>query len=116
MNWKQWTHGRQKDSYCLKISVTDAMDILERIQEGKKIPRKFQFNLGSIVKDFIEVNNKFKKDYGRSFNCNVDLNGNTVNHDQLEQATRSSKRQEDMNSEDLRLCRLLFGRNTGSSK
>ena len=69
MKWKQWTHGRQRDSYCLKISVTDAMDILERIQEGKKIPRKFQFNLGSIIKDFVEVNNKFKKDYGRSFNC-----------------------------------------------
>ena len=93
MKWKQWTHGRQRDSYCLKISVTDAMDILERIQEGRKIPRKFQFNLGSIVKDFIEVNSKFKKDYGRSFNCNVDLNGNIINHDQLEQATRSFKRQ-----------------------
>ena len=93
MKWKQWTHGRQRDSYCLKISVTDAMDILERIQEGKKIPRKFQFNLDSIIKDFVEVNNKFKKDYGRSFNCNVDLNGNIINHDQLEQATRSFKRQ-----------------------
>ena len=34
-----------------------------------------------------------KKDYGRSFNCNVDLNGNIVHQDQLEQATRSSKLQ-----------------------
>ena len=93
MKWKQWTHGRQKDSYCLKISVKDADDLLMRIQKGKKIPRKFRFNLYSIIKDFEEVNNKFEKDYGRSFNCNVDLNGNIVNHDQLEQATRSFKRQ-----------------------
>ena len=93
MKWKQWKHGRQKDSYLLQISVKDAEDLLMRIQEGKKIPRKFRFNLYSIIKDFVEVNNKFKKDYGRSFNCNVDLNGNIVHQDQLEQATRSSKLQ-----------------------
>ncbi len=89
MKWKQWKHGRQKDSYLLQISVKDAEDLLMRIQEGKKIPRKFQFNLYSIIKDFVEVNNKFKKDYGRSFNCNVDLNGNIVHQDQLKQASSS---------------------------
>ena len=62
MKWKQWKHGRQKDSYLLQISVKDAEDLLMRIQEGKKIPRKFRFNLYSIIKDFVEVNNKFKKD------------------------------------------------------
>ena len=78
MKWKQWKHGRQKDSYLLQISVKDAGDLLMRIQEGKKIPRKFRFNLYSIIKDFLEVNNKFKKDHGRSFNCNIDVNGNKV--------------------------------------
>ena len=92
MKWKQWKHGRQKDSYLLQISVKDAEDLLMRIQEGKKIPRKFRFNLYSIIKDFVEVNNRFKKNYGRSFNCNIDLNGNIVHQDQLKQATRSFKR------------------------
>ena len=91
MKRKQWKHGRQKDSYLLQISVRDAGDILMRIQEGKKIPRKFRFNLYSIIKDFVEVNNKFKKDYGRSFNCSVDLNENIVHQDQLAQAPSLKK-------------------------
>ncbi len=95
MKWKQWKHGRQKDSYLLQISVKDADDLLMRIQKGKKIPRKFRFNLYSIIKDFEEVNNKFKKDYGRSFNCNVDLNGNIVHQDQLEQASSSKRHEKD---------------------
>ena len=57
-----WNRGRQKDSYVLKISVTDCSKIL--CGQSKKLHK----NLAEILKDYGEVNKNFKKKFGRDFN------------------------------------------------
>ena len=64
----KWNRGRQKDSYVIKISVNDCYKILL----GKN-DKKLSKNLIEIIKDYVEVNDKFKEKHGRNFNTNVSL-------------------------------------------
>ena len=61
----KWNRGRQKDSYVIKISVTDCYKILHG--DNKKLSK----NLLEIIKDYTQVNNEFKKINGRSFNSSL---------------------------------------------
>jgi len=58
----KWNRGRQKDSYVLKLSVTDCFKIL--CGQDKKLPKK----LAEIINDYEKVNDDFKKKFGRDFN------------------------------------------------
>jgi len=63
----KWNRGRQKDSYVIKLSVTDCYKILNG--HNKKMSK----NLLEIIKDYEKINDEFKKKHGRNFNTNVPL-------------------------------------------
>ena len=65
----KWKRGRQKDSYYIRVSVTDCKIMMIR----KEVPKKFWKTLDKIIQDFAEVDDVFVKQYGRHFNTNVDI-------------------------------------------
>ena len=61
----KWNRGRQKDSYVIKLSVTDCYKILHG--HNKKLSK----NLLGIIKDYRQMDEEFKKINGRSFNSSL---------------------------------------------
>ena len=63
----KWGKGRQKDSYIIKLSITEAIKISDDNVDDK-FNIKLNKTLRGIINDYVKMNEEFKKKHGRDFN------------------------------------------------